>query len=568
MGSASTLHVEGALKHAVAVGKARIVIAICLFITCYIAIGFRLVNLSVAEGEVALPIRSQRVAADYSVSRREVVDRNGVLLASNLRTQSLYANPRQVKDVQKAADAIAQVFPEMDKKSVIDKLARQNSFVWLKRHVHPELQAKMMNMGIPGLYFREEEKRMYPQGDMLAHVLGFVDTDGQGIAGIEKSFDSALKDPDKGEDPMALAIDVRVQDALNNALYTQFIKHSAKGAAGLVMDVNTGEILAMASLPNFDPNNPQRLTADQSFNRATLGVYEMGSTFKTFTMATALDTGTTSLDRVYDATEPIKIGRFSISDFHPEKRPMNVAEIFMHSSNIGTARIADEMGSDRQRDYLKRFGLMSPLPIEVPERGDPLLPKDGWGRLTTMTVSYGHGMAVTPVHVAAALAAAVNGGIYHAPTLLKQDNPEGVRIIKDSTSDKMRRLLRLVVEHGTGTKADAEGYVVGGKTGTAEKIGIGHYDTNRLVTSFAGAFPMQDPRYVVLVTLDEPKATADTYGFATAGWTAAPAVSSIVKAIAPVLGVMPVDVASPDVQRKLQINVGIKGVDVAAGEDH
>jgi cell division protein FtsI (penicillin-binding protein 3) len=358
---------------------------------------------------------------------------------------------------------------------------------------------------------------------------------------------------------LQLSLDARVQFILHEELSRVVADFSAKGAAGIIMDVRTGEIVAMASLPDFDPNHPGAVNPAEAkeriFNKVTLGDYEMGSAFKIFNTAMTLDAGTATLTKSYDAINPIHIGRFTITDYHGKHRMLTVPEVFMYSSNIGSARMAMEAGAERQRAFLSRLGLLKPVPIEFDELSKPHYPAH-WREVNVITIAYGHGIAVSPLHVATAVSAIVNGGILHPPTFLKLPPgtvPAGERVISEKTSTQMRKLMRLVVEYGTAKLAAAPGYVVGGKTGTAEKNLGGHYQEKKLLSDFVAVFPMQDPRYLVLTLVDEPHGNKQSHGFATAGWTVVPATSRIIQRIAPILGVQPVDEASPAITQALAI---------------
>jgi len=565
----TSIQLDGSVKEALAVSRQRMLFVLVFFCLCFLTIIARLVDLSGVDSKT---VRQHIASYDNSLhwKRASIVDRNGILLATNLKTFSLYANAKRILDPKLSSEGLVGLFPELDYDSVYEKLTSGKGFVWIKRNLHPWEQVAVNKLGDPGLMFRVEEKRSYPQGNLLAHILGVVGQDGHGLMGIERSMEHYLQIPERAienPDPLQLTVDIRVQDILHEELTKKMEEHKAIGASGVVLDVHNGEVLAMVSLPDFDPNFPENMESTSAFNRGTLGIYEMGSTFKAFTMAMALDSGKVGfLDR-FDATKPVKIGRFRIRDYHGEKREMNLPEIFMYSSNIGTAKIADVVGKEVQQDYLSRLGLLSGLDVELPERGTPLWPEH-WGRVHTMTISYGHGIAVTPLHVAAAAAALVNGGEYRQSTLLKGQGGEPTRVISKDTSEKMRRLLRLVVadEDGTGGKAAAKGYVVGGKTGTAEKPGTNskRYDKRRLVTSFMGAFPMDNPRYVVLTVMDEPKPTKNSFGYATAGWTAAPVVKNVVTRMAPVLGIAPQDEDSQMLTEKLHIEYKQKEAEIAA----
>ena len=533
------IRIEGDRKTAIETGRNRLMVAGALFTAAFAVIGIRVVDVSVFS-DTAEPRYSRSIAKDEKhTGRADIVDRNGVLMATSLRTASLYANPRLVLDPEQAALQLATALPDIDVKDIENKLRSNRGFVWLKRHLTPRQQYAVNRLGIPALNFQREERRMYPMGSLAAHALGFTDIDNRGLAGVERYFDKELR---TRQENMALSIDVRVQHVMEHELGLAMKKFSAIGAAGLVMDVNTGEVVAMSSLPSFDPNQPGDIDQDLRFNRTTLGVYDMGSTFKIFTTAMALDAGTVSLQGGYDATNPIRIARFTIRDFHAKKRWLSVPEIFMYSSNIGTVKMALDVGIPGHRNFLSSIGMMKPVAIELSETGAPLTP-DRWREINSMTISFGHGLAVSPLHLVAGVSAMVNGGIYRTPTLIRRkptDVSVGKRVITADTSAKMRRLMRLVVENGTGRNAAAPGYLVGGKTGTAEKVSGHGYKKKALISSFVAAFPMHEPRYVVLVMLDEAKGIKETFGYATGGWVAAPAVGAIVQRIAPVLGLRPI----------------------------
>ncbi|MEA3032184.1 MAG: hypothetical protein QOH86_200, partial [Sphingomonadales bacterium] len=371
-----------------------------------------------------------------------------------------------------------------------------------------------------------------------------TDIDGHGAAGAERAFDKQLSDPATRGEPITLSISSKVQQALEHELHAAMTEFSAIGAAGVVMDVHTGEVLAMTSLPDLNPNIAGQGSPEARFNRATLGVYELGSTFKPFTVGMAMDSGVVkSVGQMYNCPHEFHYGKVVVHDTHPFGRACSVAEIMKESSNIGTAQIAAQVGSATQQKFLRAMGFMEPVSIELNERGRTLTPGANWGDIATMTVGYGHGIAVTPLHLAIGYATLFNGGIWRPATLIKTGKdhpvPAGHRVFTEETSYRMRALLRLVVLDGTGKKAEAPGYRVGGKTGTAEKIVGGHYTGQAVVTTFAGVFPMDEPRYVVVAMLDDPKATSDTYGFHTAGWNVAPVVSRVVSRTGALLGVSP-----------------------------
>lgn len=529
---------EGFGKEAIETGRNRLLVAAAVLTLAFGGIGARLIDLSVIGGsgdvQTARPVASQKPVSD----RADIVDRNGVILASSLPTASLYADPSEVIDPRGAARKISEVFPEIDQTKLAKNLSKGGRFLWIKRNLSPDQQMMANRLGIPGFAFLREERRVYPHGKLTAHILGATDIDGNGVAGVEKFFDEKLHTP---EDELRLSLDIRVQSILRAELVAAVSEFKAIGAAGVVLDVHSGEVVAMVSLPDFDPNEINHASMDARFNRVTKGVYEMGSTFKLFTAAMALDSGTIDMKGGYDATNPIRIARFTINDFHAKKRWLSVPEIIVHSSNIGAAKMAVDVGTEGQQRYLKQLGLLSPSTLELPELGRPLTPYR-WREINTMTISYGHGIAVTPVHLASAISTLVNGGMMYPATLLKTDNKSqqrGERVISQETSDKMRQLMRLVVAHGTGRKAEAKGYVVGGKTGTAEKQIGGKYKKSAKISSFVGAFPIHAPRYVVFAMVDEPVGNKSTFNYATGGWVAAPVVKRVVAQIGPLLGIMP-----------------------------
>lgn len=509
-----------------------------MFIVAFLVVSGRLVDLTLFNQGSG---RTLATSTDGAVDRANILDRNGQILATSLPTPSVFADPKEILDVDAAVHDLMQVFPDINRQALRKELSGPARFVWIKRMISWDDKQKVNRLGIPGIGFVNERRRYYPSGRAAAHVLGLTNVDGQGIAGIEESFDASLA---KGE-PVTLSIDIRLQQLLRDKLDRARRQFSAIGAAGAILDVDTGEVLAMVSLPDFDPNAPVTDPKDDArFNRITKGLYEMGSTFKVFTLAMALDTGATTLRRGYDASRPLRIGRFTISDYHSQNRWLSTPEVLVHSSNIGAALMALDVGTTRQRQYLQRFGLLGRTHVELPEVGAPQLPNP-WREINTMTIAFGHGLSVTPLNLVAGVGAVVNGGLLRQPTIIRQrpeDVPPGVRVISPRTSKQMCDLMRLVVEYGTGTKADVPGYIVGGKTGTAEKISrSGRYMRNARIASFVGAFPMSAPRYVILAMLDEPKGDRSTYNYATGGWVAAPVVADVVEQMAPILGMPPPD---------------------------
>ena len=477
--------------------------------------------------------------------RGDILDRDGQPLARTIDAWSIAIHPNKViGDKLALARRLAALMPERSEEQYFAILRSGKTFFYLRRRAPPELVEAVNSIGEPGLAIDREPDRLYPQTTLAAHLLGFTNIDGRGGAGAERAFDDYLANPETRGKPLVLSISSKVQQALEAELGAAKDHFSAIGAAGVIMDVHTGEVLAMTSLPNFNPNAPGQATPDQMFNRATLGVFELGSTFKPFTLAMAMDSGIVSgPGQMYNCPDVLPAYGHNVHDTHPFGRMCSVAEIMMESSNIGMAQMADKLGKDRQKAWLKKMGFLDMVPTEIKERGRPLTPGARWGPFETMTIGFGQGIAVAPLQLAMGYATLFNNGIYHAPTIRKigPDHPlgPGRRVFSADTSYRMRSLLRLVVVKGTGKKADAPGYRLGGKTGTAQKVINGRYSQSINITSFAGVFPMDDPRYVIVVMLDEPKATKETYGFTTAGWNVAPVVSHTVSRIAPMLGVAP-----------------------------
>lgn len=531
-----------------AVTRARVGMLIFGFACVYLVIALRLVHLGI-EPDSATARRGGAADAVAS-SRPEILDRKGRLLAADIRTPSLFADPRRIIDADEAAELVTAVLPDLDAVEVRERLTSKRGFVWLKREITPKQQEEIHRLGLPGIGFLRENRRIYPAGPAAAHVLGHVNIDNAGIAGIEKWIDGrglaelhqAGLASGRALQPVELALDLSVQHAVRDELQAAKDKFSAIAAAGLVVDVNTGEIVAMASLPDYDPNRPGKSIDPSRLNRLTTGVFEMGSTFKALTVAMALDSGKVNLNSRFDATAPLRYGSFTIDDFHPQRRVLSTAEVFIHSSNIGSARMALSLGVEAHRAFLKKMGQLDRLRTELPESAEPLLPKN-WGELSTVTIAFGHGLSVAPLQSVMATAALVNGGWLIAPTLLKRSEEEArelaKQVIKPETSEKMRYLMRLNVEQGTAKRAEVGGYYVGGKTGTSEKVVNGRYAKDKVMTAFMGIFPADRPQYLLLVMLDEPKATPETHGYATSGYNAVPAAGKIIARIAPLLGLKP-----------------------------
>ncbi len=548
---------------ALEVSHTRLLMTGAMLLFAFGAIGVRLVDVSLMQAAREPRAAHAPRVQELRMDRANVVDRNGVLLATNLATASLFANPRKVIDPDETARQLAAALPELREAEVVRQLKSNRSFVWLRRNLTPRQQWRVISLGLPGIDFHSAETRVYPNGSLAAHILGFVDIDNRGLAGVEERFDTTLRD---NTAPLQLTIDMRIQHILRSELLHAKNEFNALGATGIVLDARSGEVVAMTSLPDFDPNDGGNAKDDQRFNRATLGVYELGSTFKIFTAAMALDYGIVTMRDGYDASKPIKISRFTIRDYHGKRRWLSVPEIFMYSSNIGAAKMAEDVGGVAQREFLGRLGMLRPASIELPEVGAPIAPSP-WRPINTLTIGFGHGLAVSPLQLASGVAAMVNGGVVRRPTLIRSDSntpPQGKRIISERTSREVRRLMRLVVKSGTGRKASADGYIVGGKTGTADKAKRGGYSRRALISSFVGAFPMTEPRYVVLATLDEPQGNKNTHGYATGGWVAAPVVRRVIERAAPLLRVHPSDEQSPAVTKELHIAFKREGRQLAS----
>ncbi len=547
--SATRIQLEGVRKQAIEMGRRRLLVTGVFIMAAFMAISLRLVDLMVVDSNELARIDRGFKAIQAPVSRASIVDRNGVIIAISLPTASLYSDPALIQDPHEAARRLAQILPELDRQEIYRKITLDKRFVWLKRNLSPDQHYRINALGEPGFGFKHEERRVYPQGPLMAHVIGLTDTDGKGTAGVEKYFNSIL---DENVASLRLSLDVRVQSLVRQALIDTMTEFKAIGAAAVVMDVSTGEVLSLVSLPDFDPNTPGLASPDAIFNRVTKGVYEMGSTFKLFTAAMALDTGAVQLDDGYDASEPIQVARYTISDYHGKNRWLSIPEILVYSSNIGSAKMALDVGGERQQSYLNDFGLMDPAEIELPEIGKPLLPRP-WREISTMTVSFGHGIAVSPLQLTNGVAALVNGGMFHPPTILRQvtgATVPGVRVIDQATSNSMRGLMRLVVEYGTGKNAETAGYMVGGKTGTSDKLVNGAYSNDKRIASFVAAFPMDKPRYVVFVLVDEPVGIKRTFNYATGGWVAAPTAQKIIASMGPLLGITPRVVVASNENKK------------------
>jgi cell division protein FtsI (penicillin-binding protein 3) len=528
--------------------KARIALAIVGFGVVYTIIAIRLISFPLTPE--SHPARRGVSPDAVATARPDILDRNGNILATDVKASSLFAEPRRIIDVDEAVEMLSAVLPDLDQKEVRERLASKRGFAWLKREITAKQQQEIHKLGLPGIGFLRENKRAYPNAAEVSHVIGLVNIDNQGIAGIERWLDkNGLADlhmagfaTDRQQEPVELAVDLRVQHALRDELLAAKDKFKAKAAAGTVTDVRTGEILAMVSVPDFDPNDPREANDPTRINRLTTGVFEMGSTFKALTLAMALDSGKIGLNSSFDARVPLRYGRFNISDYHAQRRILTVPEIFTYSSNIGTARMALALGVEHHKWFLRKLGQLNRLRTELPESAEPIVPKR-WGELNTVTIAFGHGLSVAPLQAMMGIGALMNGGTMIPPTFLKRSEDEAkkiaVRVVKPETSQQMRYLMRLNAEKGTAGKADVKGFYVGGKTGTSEKVVGGRYSKSKLLTSFTAVLPADQPRFLVLIMLDEPQPTPETHGYATSGWNAAPTAGKVVGRIAPLLGLEP-----------------------------
>ena len=528
--------------------KARLGLAVLVFAGIYSVIAIRLAMFAVAGADH--PDRHTVSQDAVATARPEVVDRNGLTIATDVKAPSLYAEPRKLVDIDEAEELLTGSLPDLDSKEVRERLSSKRGFIWLKREISQRQQQEIHHLGLAGIGFLNENKRVYPNGATVSQVIGLVDIDNKGIAGIEQWLDQqglaalhmAGLATDRLQKPVQLSLDLRVQFALHDELTKAREKFKAKAAAGVILDINSGEVLALVSQPDFDPNNPREAREPDRINRMTTGVYEMGSTFKALTLAMALDSGRVSLNSTFDARAPLRFGKFTIHDYHPQNRVLTTAEAFIHSSNIATGRMALLLGVDYHKAFLKKLGQLDKIRTEMPGAGKPHYPEH-WAPLNTVTIAFGHGLSVTPLQAVMGVAATLNGGLLITPTFLKRSEEEAkavaVRVLKQETSVKMRYLMRLNAEKGTATFANVPGYYIGGKTGTAEKVINGHYSKNRLMTDFMAVLPADKPQYLLLIMLDEPQPTAETHHYATAGWNAGPTAAKVIERVAPLLGIAP-----------------------------
>ncbi|MGD0642039.1 MAG: penicillin-binding protein 2 [Roseiarcus sp.] len=527
----------------------RIRLIALVMVAAYVGIAVKLVALGASHE----PPQSLKAAADLAASgaRPDLLDRNGAILATDVKTMSVFADPRQIIDKDEAVELITAVLPDVDAKELRERLGSKRGFVWVKRQVTEKEQDEIFHLGLPGVGFIPENKRVYPNGPLGAHVIGFVDKDNIGIAGMEKYLDQqSLTDPHVAGftvdpaalKPVRLSLDLKATHALRDELSAGLERFRAKAAAGAIIDVNTGEVIALESLPDFDPNDPGDVKDPERINRVTVGVYEMGSTFKALSLAMALESGKVTLNSRIDARQSLRYGHFTIHDFDATHRMLSVPEVFTHSSNIGAARMALMVGVEGHQAFLKKMGQLDRLRTELPENAEPLVPKH-WGELNTMTIAFGQGLNVAPIQALMAVAALVNGGNLITPTFLVRNEAEAAalarRVVSPQTSESMRYLMRANATHGSAGFANIPGYYVGGKTGTADKIVHGHYSHDKVFTTFMAITPADKPKYLYLVMYDEPQALPEDGGFHTAAHNAGRTAGRLIERVEPLEGVPP-----------------------------
>ena len=541
---------EGTRKATGGQARNRIAIMIGAFTVVYCIIGGRLMQYGMTAPQTVASI----MRADNTVaSRPDILDRNGEILATDVRTVSLFAEPHKIVDPDEAVELLSTVLPDIDTKDIYRKLTHKSHFQWLRRQLTPKQQSEILALGIPGIGFRPAKRRFYPSGPVAAHLVGYVNIDNRGVAGMERYLDMqgladlaelGMTTANAKLEPVKLSIDLRVQNIVHDVLATGMSKYKSIGAGAVVLDANTGEVLGLGSMPDFDPNNPGE-TIDRKtksdMNRVSGGLFEMGSTFKAFTLAMALDSGKVSMHDTFDARRPLYIGGFTIHDFHATRRVLSVTDVFVHSSNIGSAKMADVVGIEGHKEFLTRLGLLTRLDTELPEVATPSQPKV-WKKITSMTVAFGHGVSTTPLQTAMAAAALMNGGKLIQPTFLprtvEEADENAVMVLKPQTVTNMRQLFRANVADGSGRRADTPGFFVGGKTGTAEKVVNGRYSNSVRFNAFVAAFPINDPKYIVLTIIDEPTGAEERCGV-TAGCNAGVMAGEIIRRSAALLGIKP-----------------------------
>ena len=523
---------KGVIRNALEQAKNRLLITGIIFILGFLVIGFRLVDVMCFHSNQEQILAENRTIRGLKMGRANITDRNGQIIATSVTTSSLYANPKVILDANDAAEKLSRTLPWVKKKETIEKLNSDKGFVWLARHLTPQQKAEVIQLGIPGIDFMSDQKRIYPYGRLLSHAVGMTDHDGNGISGLERGLDEKLRQ----DQTLITSIDLRLQNVLHNELGNSIEEFGADGAGGLIMDIENGEVLAMASLPDFDPNKPDITQEKNMFNTITLGAYEMGSTMKIVNTALGLESGVITKEQTFDVSRPIKIGRFTITDFHKEHGVLNYENIFIKSSNIGSAQMAMLVGPERQRAFFKKLGLLDPVKLEIPELGTPLSPSK-WREMNTITISYGYGIAFSPMQLCPILGG-IATGIKHEPTLIKDNKTNAQRIVSDKTARIVSELMFRAVRESPVGKAKVDGIIIGGKTGTANLRSGKGYQKKNVFTSYFSIFP-EKPKYIVFVMIENPKAVIGTHGFNNAGWNATPTAARIISRIAPILGIQP-----------------------------
>jgi len=540
---------QGLFSTNVSYGPDRIRFVALCFLGIFATISGKLIYLGL-KPEAPQTVKSAALDA-LSGARPDILDRNGDILATDIKVMSVFAEPRRILDKDEAVELLSAVLPGIDAKELRERIGSKKGFVWVKRAVTPKEQQEVFHLGLPGIGFLPENKRSYPNGPLAAHVLGYTNTDNNGIAGMEKYIDgqgladlhgAGFRLTPEDLKPVRLSIDIRATHVLRDELQEGMVRYRAKAAAGAILDVNTGEVIALTSLPDYDPNNPVDALDKDHLNRAVVGVYEMGSTFKALTLAMAMDSGKANLNSRIDVRGTLRYGRHTIHDFHGQNRTLTLPEVFKYSSNIGTAKFALMVGIEGHKAFLRRLGQMDRMKTELPESTEPLYPKN-WSEVSTVTIAYGHGIAVAPLQAQMAVAALVNGGYLMRPTFLKRTEEEAKkdaeRVIKPETSEALRYIMRLNAEEGSARKADIPGYFVGGKTGTAEKVFGGRYVHNRLFTTFMALVPADKPKYLFMVVYDEPQGVTEGHGTAVAANNAGVVTGKVIERVTPLLGLAP-----------------------------
>ena len=520
--------------------KIKLLMCGSLFLFSFMTIGYRTISLAGINKPSPVNISFKTIKTDINenLPRGNIYDRNKELLATTISTSSLNINPQEVLNKKNTIKKLIEIFPQLDEVALKTKLDSKKQFVNILREISPKEHVLLLNEGIEGLKIRTKHKRIYPNNNLAAHILGSTDIDGSGIAGIEKSSDNQLKN---GKN-IKISIHSGIQHITEKILFEQINKFEAEGGAAIVMNSKNGEIYAITSLPDYNVNNYNKVSNELLFNKATKGIYELGSTLKLITAAIALDSGLIKENEVFDVSRPLRVSSRTIRDFHPLNYAINIPEVIVHSSNIGSAKIAEKFGSETQLKYLRKLGFMNKMNLQIPEVGTPQVLMDR-KLLSTMTISYGHGIAITPLHLASSTATLVNNGIKVNPTLfVSKTREKHTRVFSKSTSNKIKSIMRLVVKskYGTAKKAEAKGYLIGGKTGTAEKLSkTGGYLKKQNIVAFTSAFPINNPQFIITVMIDNPKGQKFSYGYRTAGWVVAPVVKRLVTRIAPILNIKP-----------------------------